>query len=129
MFLLRIYASVSGTVKGLEQHFNPAGSKVECIVVENDGEYEEIEYEPVKPLSELSNDEILTKIGNAGIVGMGGAGFPTRVKLSPKEPEKIEYIIANCAECEPYITADYRRMLVEHAGTGKRNESGSFSFP
>ena len=42
---------------------------------------------------------------------MGGAGFPTRVKLSPKEPEKIEYIIANCAECEPYITADYRRML------------------
>lgn len=106
-----IYASVSGTVKGLEQHFNPAGSKVECIVVENDGEYEEIEYEPVKPLSELSNDEILTKIGNAGIVGMGGAGFPTRVKLSPKEPEKIEYIIANCAECEPYITADYRCML------------------
>lgn len=106
-----IYASVSGTVKGLEQHFNPAGSEVECIVVENDGEYEEIEYEPVKPLSELSNDEILTKIGNAGIVGMGGAGFPTRVKLSPKEPEKIEYIIANCAECEPYITADYRRML------------------
>ena len=42
---------------------------------------------------------------------MGGAGFPTKVKLSPKEPDKIEYIIANCAECEPYITADYRRML------------------
>ena len=42
---------------------------------------------------------------------MGGAGFPTKVKLSPKEPEKIEYVIANCAECEPYITADYRRML------------------
>lgn len=106
-----VYASVSGIVKGLEQHFNPAGSKVECIVIENDEEYKEIEYEPVKPLSELSNDEILTKIGNAGVVGMGGAGFPTKVKLSPKEPEKIEYIIANCAECEPYITADYRRML------------------
>lgn len=106
-----VYASVSGIVKGLEQHFNPAGSKVECIVIENDEEYKEVEYEPVKPLSELSNDEILTKIGNAGVVGMGGAGFPTKVKLSPKEPEKIEYIIANCAECEPYITADYRRML------------------
>lgn len=106
-----VYASVSGIVKGLEQHFNPAGSKVECIVIENDEEYKEVKYEPVKPLSELSNDEILTKIGNAGIVGMGGAGFPTKVKLSPKEPEKIEYIIANCAECEPYITADYRRML------------------
>lgn len=106
-----VYASVSGNVKGLEYHFNPAGSKVECIVVENDGEYQEVEYEPVKPLAEMTKEEILEKIGKAGIVGMGGAGFPTRVKLSPKEPEKIEYIIANCAECEPYITADYRRML------------------
>ena len=53
----------------------------------------------------------IEKIREAGVVGMGGAGFPTHVKLSPKEPEKIDYIIANCAECEPYITADYRRML------------------
>ena len=42
---------------------------------------------------------------------MGGAGFPTHVKLSPKEPEKIDYVIANCAECEPYLTSDYRRMI------------------
>ena len=106
-----VHASVSGTVKGLEQRFSPAGTKVECIVIENDGEYQEAEYEPAKPLEEMSREELLEKIGNAGIVGMGGAGFPTRVKLSPKEPEKIDYIIANCAECEPYITADYRRML------------------
>ena len=106
-----VYASVSGTVKGLEKRFSPAGTKVECIIVENDGEYAEADYEAAKPLEEMSREEILEKIGNAGIVGMGGAGFPTRVKLSPKEPEKIEYIIANCAECEPYITADYRRML------------------
>lgn len=106
-----VYASVSGTVKGLEQRFNPAGSRTECIVIENDGEYREVEYEPVKPLAEMSREEILEKIAQAGIVGMGGAGFPTRMKLSPKEPEKIDYIIANCAECEPYITADYRRML------------------
>lgn len=106
-----VYASVSGTVKGLEQRFNPAGSRTECIVIENDGEYREVEYEPVKLLAEMSREEILEKIAQAGIVGMGGAGFPTRVKLSPKEPEKIDYIIANCAECEPYITADYRRML------------------
>ena len=106
-----VYASVSGTVKGLEQRFSPAGTKTECIVIENDGEYEEAEYGEKKSLEEMSREEILEKIGNAGIVGMGGAGFPTRVKLSPKEPEKIEYIIANCAECEPYITADYRRML------------------
>lgn len=106
-----VFSSVSGTVKGLEQRFNPAGTKTECIVIENDGEYLETEYEPVKPLAEMTRDEILDRIGRAGIVGMGGAGFPTRVKLSPKDPDKIEYIIANCAECEPYITADYRRML------------------
>ena len=58
----------------------------------------------MKQLGEMSREEIIEKIGNAGIVGMGGAGFPTRVKLSPKEPEKIDYVIANCA-------ADYRRML------------------
>ena len=106
-----IHASVSGTVKAIEPHFNPTGSKVNCIVVENDGEYQEVEYTPSKPLDELTREEILNLIGEAGIVGMGGAGFPTKVKLSPKEPEKIEYVIANCAECEPYITADYRRML------------------
>lgn len=106
-----IHASVSGTVKAIEPHFNPTGSKVNCIVVENDGEYQEVEYTPAKPLDALIKEEILNLIGEAGIVGMGGAGFPTKVKLSPKEPEKIEYVIANCAECEPYITADYRRML------------------
>ena len=106
-----VYASVSGKVKSLEKRYNPTGTKVDCIVIENDGEYNEVEYAPVKPLDEMTKEEIIAKIGDAGIVGMGGAGFPTRVKLSPKEPEKIEYIIANCAECEPYITADYRRML------------------
>ena len=106
-----VYASVSGTVKAIEPHFNPTGSKVNCIVVENDGAYEEVEAAPVKPLEELTKEEILNRIGDAGIVGMGGAGFPTKVKLSPKEPDKIEYVIANCVECEPYITADYRRMM------------------
>ena len=106
-----IYASVSGTVKAIAPHLNPTGGTVNSIVIENDGEYNEVEYSCSKALGELSKEEILNKIGEAGIVGMGGAGFPTRVKLSPKEPDKIEYIIANCAECEPYITADYRRML------------------
>lgn len=106
-----IYASVSGTVKAIEKRLNPTGSSVDCIVIENDGAYEEAEKLPVKTIGEMSRDEILNTIAEAGIVGMGGAGFPTRVKLSPKEPDKIDYIIANCAECEPYITADYRRML------------------
>ena len=106
-----IYASVSGTVKAIEPHLNPTGGTVNSIVIENDGEYKEVEYPETKPLEEMSKEEILNAIGEAGVVGMGGAGFPTRVKLSPKEPEKIDFIIANCAECEPYITADYRCIL------------------
>ncbi len=106
-----IFASVSGEVKGIEKRFNPSGAKVDSIVVENDFQYEEVSYVPVKPLEEMTKEEIIDRIKEAGIVGMGGAGFPTHVKLSPKEPEKIDYVIANCAECEPYITADYRRML------------------
>lgn len=108
-----VYASVSGTVKKIETRFSPSGSKTGCIIVENDGEYQEVAYAPVKPLEKLGKEEILNLIGDAGVVGMGGAGFPTKVKLSPKEPQKIEYVIANCAECEPYITADYRRMIEE----------------
>lgn len=106
-----IYASVSGTVKAIEHHLNPTGGTVNSIVIENDGEYKEVEYPETKPLEEMSKEEILNAIGEAGVVGMGGAGFPTKVKLSPKEPDKIDYVIANCAECEPYITADYRCIL------------------
>lgn len=106
-----IYASVSGVVKAIEPRFNPLGNKVESIVIENDHTYQEVEYETVVPFEELTKDKILQLIGEAGIVGLGGAGFPSKVKLSPKQPEQIEYVIANGAECEPYITADYRRML------------------
>ena len=106
-----IYASVSGTVKAIAPHLNPTGGRVNSIVIENDGEYKEVEYPAVTPIEDMSKEDILNAIGTAGVVGMGGAGFPTRVKLSPKEPEKIDYIIANCAECEPYITADYRTMI------------------
>lgn len=108
-----IYATVSGTVKMIEPRRVVTGDSVMSIVIENDGLYEEVEYAPVKPLDEMSKEEIIEKIKEAGIVGMGGAGFPTFIKLSPKEPEKIDYVIANCAECEPYLTSDYRRMLEE----------------
>ena len=108
-----IYATVSGTVKAIEPRRVVVGDNVMSIVIENDERYEEVEYAPVKPLTEMTREEILEKIKEAGIVGMGGAGFPTHVKLSPKEPDKIDYVIANCAECEPYLTSDYRRMLEE----------------
>ena len=61
----------------------------------------------------LQKEEILNRIKEGGVVGMGGAGFPTHVKLAPKDPSKIEYILVNGAECEPYITSDYRRMIEE----------------
>lgn len=106
-----IYATVSGTVKAIEPRRVVTGDNVMSIVIENDGAYKEVEYPPVKPLEEMSREEVVNLIKEAGVVGMGGAGFPTFIKMSPKEPDKIDYIIANCAECEPYLTSDYRRML------------------
>lgn len=108
-----IHASVSGTVKAIEPRRVVTGDQVMSIVIENDGLYEEMEWPLVKPFEELTNEEKIDMIREAGIVGMGGAGFPTAVKLSPKEPEKIDYVIVNCAECEPYLTSDYRKMLEE----------------
>ncbi len=108
-----IYATVSGTVKVIEPRRVVTGDMVNCIVVENDGLYEEVEYGSCRAPEEMTKEEIVGKIREAGIVGMGGAGFPTHVKLSPKDPEKIDFVIANCAECEPYLTSDYRRMIEE----------------
>lgn len=108
-----IYASVSGTVKAIEPRRVTSGDMVMSIIVENDGLYEEAIYPEEADIDALSREEKIKRIQEAGVVGMGGAGFPTHVKLSPKEPEKIEFVIANCAECEPYLTSDYRRMLEE----------------
>lgn len=106
-----VYASVSGTVKAIEPHFVSTGAKVNSIVVENDGLYEEAPGLPIKPFAEMSREDIIGIIKESGVVGMGGAGFPTHVKLSPKDPDKIDYVLVNCAECEPYLTSDYRLML------------------
>ncbi len=108
-----IYASVSGTVKKIEPRRTATGDMVNSIVIESDGKNIDVGFHEVEDVEALSNEEIIGKIKEAGVVGMGGAGFPTHVKLSPKEPEKIDYIIANCAECEPYLTSDYRRMMEE----------------
>ncbi|MDE5893358.1 MAG: electron transport complex subunit RsxC [Acetatifactor sp.] len=108
-----VHASVSGTVKAIEPRRVVTGDNVMSIVVENDGQYEEVEREPLGSWETLSREQIIDCVKEAGIVGMGGAGFPTYVKLSPKEPEKIEYCVANCAECEPYLTSDYQIMLEE----------------
>ena len=106
-----IHATVSGVVKDLKKVRNNVGAMVDAIIIENDEKYETVEFQPAKSLDALSKEEIITRIKEGGVVGMGGAGFPTHVKLSPREPEKIEYVLVNGAECEPYLTSDYRRML------------------
>ena len=109
-----IHSSISGTVKMIEPRMTNGGNKVNSIVIENDGLFETIDFsENVRDLSTLYREDIKDMIKEAGIVGMGGAGFPSHVKLSPKNEDDIEYIIVNGAECEPYLTSDYRRMLEE----------------
>jgi electron transport complex protein RnfC len=111
-----VICSVSGTVKAIEKRLMVNGSRVSSIIVENDGEYKCVEGMGTKrdPAS-LSKQDIREIVKEAGIVGMGGAGFPTNVKLSPKDENAIDYCIVNGSECEPYLTSDYR-MMIEDAG-------------
>jgi electron transport complex protein RnfC len=109
-----IHSSVSGTVKAIEKRLTPGGNSVNSIVIENDGQYEQIDFSAnIKNLETLYREDVIDIIKEAGIVGMGGAGFPTHVKLSPKNESDIDTIIVNGAECEPYLTSDYRRMIEE----------------
>lgn len=105
-----VHSSVSGTVKKIEPRMVANGNKVDSIIIENDNEYEEIPWES-KDYADMTKEEKRNAIKEAGIVGMGGAGFPTSVKLTPKDDNAIDYVIVNGAECEPYLTSDYRRML------------------
>ena len=110
-----IHASVSGKVASIGQHQVPTGATVNSVVIESDGEetLDESVQPTGKPLEEMSAQEVVQVIGQAGIVGMGGAAFPAQVKLSPPEGKTIDTVIINGAECEPYLTADHRIMLEE----------------
>ena len=108
-----VFSSISGIVKKIEPHLTVTGAMVESIFVENDGLYERVPVPEKRALKDLSGEEILARVREAGVVGMGGAGFPTHVKLAPKDPDKIDYVLVNGAECEPYLTSDYRRMMDE----------------
>ena len=106
-----VHSSVSGTVRAIEPHEVPGGTSL-CVVVEND--FKEELHESVKPkgnLDDLTKEEIVEIIKEAGIVGMGGATFPNHVKISPPPDAKIDSVILNGAECEPYLTADHRLMV------------------
>ena len=109
-----VISSVSGTVKGIEPRRVANGAMVNSIIVENDGEYKTVEgLGDDRDYTKLSKQEIRDIVKEAGIVGLGGAGFPTNVKLTPKDDSKIDYVLVNGAECEPYLTSDYRMMLEE----------------
>jgi electron transport complex protein RnfC len=103
-----IHAPTSGTVIAIENRMiaHPSGMSAPCIVIDTDGQDEWIEHSGVEDYRSLSKLELIDRVRQAGIAGMGGAGFPSAVKLSTRDDKPIETLILNGTECEPYITAD-----------------------
>ncbi|HEX3020290.1 MAG TPA: electron transport complex subunit RsxC [Chitinispirillaceae bacterium] len=107
-----VHSSVSGTVLSVGPFAHPMGKQVIAVEIENDGTEVKHPLIPLdKPWREAAPGELIQKIQSAGIVGMGGASFPTHVKLSPPSNKPIDVLIINGAECEPYLTADHRLLL------------------
>lgn len=106
-----VHSSVSGTVTDIKPYFHDSGTMVDAIFVKNDGMYTVSRDVQPKDYKSMTKEEIISVIHEAGIVGMGGAGFPTHIKLMPKT--KVDYVIVNAAECEPFITSDHRYMIEE----------------
>ncbi len=104
-----VHSSVSGTVVAIEDRPHASRGMCQAVVIESDGK--DVVHESVQghDLDALTPDEIIEIVRNAGIVGMGGAGFPTAVKLKPNKP--IDAVLLNGCECEPYLTADYKVLL------------------
>ena len=108
-----IVCSCSGTVKGIEKRRTLMGQFMDCVVVDNDGQYIRAEgFGEREDVTDLTTGELLFRVQEAGIIGLGGAGFPTHVKLAPKDPSSIKYVIANGAECEPYLTCNDQLMRI-----------------
>ena len=115
-----IFSSVSGTVFKIDDVLDATGYRKPSIIIKVEGdEWEESidrsdKLETLEAHPELTSEEIIKRVKDAGVTGMGGAGFPTFIKLTPPPTAKAECVIINGVECEPYITSDYRLML-EHA--------------
>jgi electron transport complex protein RnfC len=105
-----LHAPVSGTVKGVQNALHPLVGNAKALVIETDPEAEPKTYSPVDWTS-FSKEEMLTKIKDAGVVGLGGAGFPAGFKLDVRPDVKLDKLILNGAECEPYLTSDHRVMV------------------
>jgi Na+-translocating ferredoxin:NAD+ oxidoreductase subunit C len=107
----KVHASVSGKVAAIEPRPSASGVNGMCIVIENDGEDRPVDMQGIADWQSAEADTLKQKIAEAGIVGMGGATFPTHVKLSPPKDKPVDAVILNGAECEPMLTADHRLML------------------
>ncbi|MGN0172777.1 MAG: electron transport complex subunit RsxC [Acutalibacteraceae bacterium] len=104
-----VHASVSGEVTAITEILMPGGSRAQAVVVRADGEQRI--YEGLTPPKVENRADFLAAVRASGLVGLGGAGFPTHVKLNPKNLDEVDTLIINAAECEPYITADYRECM------------------
>lgn len=105
------FSSVSGVVSNVGMFPHAGGKSVMAVEITADGTNDEFRFEPIKNYKEQSAELLVKRIADCGIVGMGGAGFPAQVKLSPPSDKKIDSLIINAAECEPYLTTDHRTML------------------
>ena len=111
-----VHASVSGEVTAVREHPHPTGQDVLSVFIKSDGKDEmSPEVRPPGDPMEMSPEQIRVRIREGGVVGLGGAAFPTHVKLSPPRDKPIELVIINGAECEPYLTADHRLMVERSA--------------
>lgn len=114
-FSANTHASTSGTVLAIESRAipHPSGMSSESVIIEPDGKHEWVQLTPCEDYLQLDRLQLLDKIRAAGVAGLGGAGFPTAVKLAPKSTQVIDTLILNGAECEPYITADDMLMQTQ----------------
>jgi electron transport complex protein RnfC len=112
LFSANVHASVSGKVLAVEDYNHPGGYPVPAVTIANDGQDRlSPELRPAGDPFSLSPDEIRERVREAGVVGLGGAAFPTAVKLAPPKDKPIDTLVINGCECEPMLTADYRLML------------------
>lgn len=109
-----VHASIAGTVKKIETHLVTGNKDAPCVVIESDGSDRTAFLPPLDPFI-CTHEEALARVRETGLVGMGGAAFPVHVKLNPPKGFKIDYLIANGAECEPYLTIDARTIREQAA--------------
>lgn len=110
-FSVPIHSSVSGTVTAVSDYRTVSGTVCKAVEIETDGQ--QTVSEEVKPPVVTDKDSFIQAVRESGACGLGGAGFPTHIKLNPKTP--VDTLVINAAECEPYITADYREMIENSA--------------